>query len=44
MHVLDYDEIDEIDEVDDGRRLVLIWCETHQVHEWHWVPENPVDP
>jgi len=36
-HVLDYAEIDEIDEIDDGQQLALIWCDTHQVYEWHWI-------
>jgi hypothetical protein len=52
--VLDYDEIDELDEINGDEQFVLIWCETHQTHEWHWVPRNeipgrsliqfPVDP
>jgi hypothetical protein len=37
-HDLDYDDIDELDEIGAGEQLVLIWCDTHEVYEWHWVP------
>ena len=37
QHDLDYGEIDELDEISGDEQFVLIWCETHQEYEWHWV-------
>jgi hypothetical protein len=38
LHDLDYNEIDELDEISGDEQYVYIWCDTHQTHEWHWVP------
>jgi hypothetical protein len=40
MHKLDLAEIDELDEIDGDQQLKLIWCETHQKYEWHWLPRD----
>lgn len=37
-HDLDFGEIDELDELGDGEQLALIWCDTHEEYEWHWIP------
>jgi hypothetical protein len=36
-HKLDVDEIDDLDELGEREQLCLVWCETHQEHEWHWL-------
>lgn len=36
-HDLDYGEIDALDEISGDYQLVLIWCETHQTYESHWI-------
>ena len=36
-HDLDYGEIDALDEISGDYQLVLIWCETHQPYESHWI-------
>lgn len=36
-HKLDPSQIDELDEIDDDQQLSLVWCETHQDWEWHWL-------
>ena len=36
-HKLDPSQIDEMDEIDDDQQLSLVWCETHQAWEWHWL-------
>ena len=41
-HVLDTAEIDEVDEIDGEQQLVLVWCDTHQVYEWHWVDRKRI--
>lgn len=38
QHILDTGEIDSLDEVDDGDQLALVWCETHKIYEWHYLP------
>jgi len=47
-HELDYSEIDQEDETDGDEQLVLIWCDTHQAYEWHWIervagPRGPAE-
>ena len=39
-HDLDYSEIDELDERADDEQLVLIWCDTHNKYEWHWIDRS----
>ncbi len=39
-HKLNLADIDERDEIDDGQQLSLVWCETHQKYEWHWLERN----
>jgi hypothetical protein len=36
-HDLDYAEIDDLDEISGDEQLALIWCNTHQKHEWQWI-------
>ncbi len=36
-HVLDFGEIDALDEISGDEQYVLVWCNTHKKHEWHWV-------
>ena len=36
-HCLDAAFIDGLDEVDEDRQHCLVWCETHQEFEWHWL-------
>lgn len=36
-HRLDPSEIDELDEISGDEQLSLVWCETHQAYEWHWL-------
>lgn len=42
-HDLDYSLIDEVDEVDSDEQLVLVWCNTHQTWERHWIPRPGYD-
>jgi hypothetical protein len=37
VHDLDYSEIDELDEISGDEQLALIWCNTHETWEWHWI-------
>ena len=39
-HDLDFAEIDEKDEISGDEQYVLIWCNTHQKYEWHWVDRD----
>ncbi|WP_275183821.1 hypothetical protein [Bradyrhizobium sp. CSA112] len=39
-HKLDPSDIDELDEIDEDDQLSLVWCETHQRYEWHWLPRS----
>jgi hypothetical protein len=36
-HHVDPSDIDEGDEIDGDQQLCLVWCDTHQVYEWHWI-------
>jgi hypothetical protein len=36
-HYLDLSQIDDLDEADDGQQHCLVWCETHEAYEWHWL-------
>lgn len=36
-HELDCYEIDSLDEYDDDSQLALVWCETHNKYEWHYI-------
>ena len=38
LHDLDYGNIDDLDEIDESEQLALVWCDTHQEFEWHWIP------
>jgi len=35
-------EIDSLDEINGDEQLALVWCQTHQKWEWHWVPREDV--
>lgn len=39
------DQLDELDEISGGKQLqyCLVWCNTHQKYEWHWLwrPRKP---
>lgn len=39
-HKLDLSKIYELDEISGDEQLVLVWCDTHQKYEWHWVPRE----
>lgn len=39
-HDLDPDDIDSLDEIDDNQQLTLVWCRTHEIYEWHWMPRR----
>lgn len=43
-HLLDTETIDDCDAVDGDEQLLLIWCDTHAVFEWHWLPRDLVGP
>lgn len=34
---------DEVDEISGDEQLSLMWCETHQKWEWHWMPLDNVE-
>jgi hypothetical protein len=34
-HQLDTAHIDTRDEIDEDTQLVGVWCDTHQIFEWH---------
>lgn len=36
-HLLDVSQIDERDEIDGDEQYCLVWCNTHQAWEWHWI-------
>lgn len=37
-HDLDTSQIDDKDEISGDEQLMLVWCDTHQRWEWHWLP------
>jgi hypothetical protein len=43
VHELDYSEIDQEDEISGDEQLVLIWCNTHQDYEWHWIERADIE-
>jgi hypothetical protein len=36
---IDPTDIDELDEIDDGQQYALVWCQTHERYEWHWIAQ-----
>ncbi|MDX0752942.1 hypothetical protein GOD45_23935 [Sinorhizobium medicae] len=36
-HQLDPSQVDELDEISGDAQQALVWCETHQSWEWHWI-------
>lgn len=36
-HDLDLSQIDCLDEIDGDEQSALVWCNTHQRWEWHWI-------
>jgi hypothetical protein len=42
-HVLDYSEIEEPDEISGDEQYVLVWCNTHKKHEWHWLNRDLIN-
>lgn len=42
-HEIDTSQIDERDEIDDGTQYCLVWCNTHQTWEWHWIEIDGTD-
>jgi len=39
-HEIDPSQVDSLDEISDDEQLALVWCETHQDWEWHWVDRD----
>lgn len=39
-HDLDYSEVDDLDEISGDEQQALIWCNTHQKFEWHWIEQD----
>ncbi|WEX07385.1 hypothetical protein [Chelativorans sp. AA-79] len=39
-HEIDPDQVDELDEISGDEQLALVWCETHETWEWHWVDRD----
>ena len=39
-HDLDPTSIDALDEISGDEQLCLVWCDTHERYEWHWI-ERP---
>lgn len=37
-HDLDTSQVDDLDEISGDEQLKLVWCNTHQKWEWHWLP------
>ena len=40
VHDLDPADGDGLDEIDGDMQLTLVWCRTHEVYEWHWMPRG----
>jgi len=40
QHDLDLNEIDDKDEISGSQQSCLVWCNTHQCHEWHWLERH----
>jgi hypothetical protein len=37
-HQIDFSEgADDLDEISGDQQLALMWCNVHQIWEWHWV-------
>ncbi|MEF2549988.1 hypothetical protein VQ042_01235 [Aurantimonas sp. A2-1-M11] len=36
-HEIDPAQVDSLDEIDGNEQLALVWCETHEKWEWHWI-------
>ncbi|WP_287172276.1 hypothetical protein [Mesorhizobium sp.] len=39
-HVLELAEIDSLDDISGDEQQVLVWCDIHQKHEWHWLERS----
>jgi len=39
-HEIDCGQVDSLDEISGDEQLALVWCETHQDWEWHWVDRD----
>jgi hypothetical protein len=37
FHDLDLTIVDELEEISGDEQLWLVWCDTHQKFEWHWI-------
>jgi hypothetical protein len=40
IHRLDTSQVDSLDEISGDEQLALVWCETHQTWEWHWLERS----
>ncbi len=36
-HEVDPRQVDELDDISGDEQLALVWCETHQAWEWHYI-------
>jgi hypothetical protein len=41
-HDLNTSQIDDKDEISGDEQQCLVWCNTHQKWEWHWLPLDEI--
>lgn len=39
-HEIDLAQVDQLDEISGDEQQALVWCETHQKYEWHWLSRD----
>lgn len=39
-HEVDPAQVDSLDEISGDEQLALVWCETHNEWEWHWIDRD----
>ena len=39
-HEVDPSQVDQLDEIDGDEQQAMVWCETHEAWEWHWIDRD----
>ena len=39
-HEVDPSQVDELDDISGDEQLALVWCETHNTWEWHYIDRD----
>jgi len=41
-HDIDPTDIDDLDEISGDEQQALVWCNTHERYEWHWIERTNI--